>query len=96
MKKYSEIIVALVWFLLLIGVAMFITSCGEPTKNMKINEGDSVVQCVVDSTWSSGSRSTIQPDNIYYFRTKCGNTHCANKSLYEVGDTITYVWKKTL
>jgi len=79
---------------MLLVLAIFMTSCNNTENRMSIDDGDSIVQCVVDSTWSSGSRSSIQPDPIFYFRTECGNTHCTNKCIYKVGDTITYVWKK--
>ena len=95
-KKYIEVIIVVSWFLILLLITLLLTSCGGSESNYKVSEKDSVVQCVVDSTWYNTSPSTIQPSNVYYFRTECGNTHCANQNLYKIGDTITYVWKKTL
>jgi hypothetical protein len=95
-KKYLEVIVVFFWFLILLLITLSLTSCGGSESDYKVTKKDSVVQCVVDSVWSNSSPSTIQPSNVYYFKTECGNTHCVNRNLYKIGDTITYVWKKTL
>lgn len=93
-KKYLEVIVISFWFLILLLITLLLTSCGGSESNYEVTKKDSVIQCVVDSTWSNSSPSTIQPNNIYYFRTECGNTHCTNRKIYKIGDTITYIWKK--
>ena len=54
MKKYSEVIVVVLWFIMLLVLAIFMTSCNNTENRMSIDDGDSIVQCVVDSTWSSG------------------------------------------
>jgi hypothetical protein len=73
-------------------IAIMFTSCNQKPK---IENGDLVVKCVVDSVWVKKSPSTLEIEPSWYIKTSCGEIHKVNKiHLYHIGDTITYVYKK--
>jgi|688.fasta_scaffold1959394_1 hypothetical protein len=91
-KQNWSWIVILLWFALLGIVATTFVSCSEKPK---IEKGDVVVKCIVDSVWVKQSPSTITIHPIHYVKTSCGETHIVNNSrFYHKGDTISYVYKK--
>ncbi len=73
---------------------MFLTiGCGQ-TPNT-IEPGDTVVKCVIDSIEMKQERSTIEVGPYYTYYTDCGEKITTKNNLvYEVGDTITYVYKR--
>lgn len=65
------------------------------TDKNKIEPGDIVKKCVIDSSSVSPPRSTINPDPVFTYYTNCGEILTTNRSgTYHIGDTITYVYKK--
>lgn len=64
------------------------------TEKPKIEKGDIVSTCIIDSVWYSPPPSTIEFEGTFYYRTTCGNvlTTKARQS-YLKGDTITFVKK---
>ena len=92
MKKFAPYILVLIWFLVIGLLAFLLTGCEN---NNKIEPGDKVVKCVIDSTSIEGPRSTIEPYVRYCYYTKCGQRIVTERSdIYKIGDTITYVYKK--
>jgi hypothetical protein len=61
----------------------------------KIEEGDFVLKCVVDSVWIERPKSTLDFGISFHYRTDC-NTFLTTREgqYYHIGDTITYVKKK--
>ena len=71
---------------------LFLLSC--ETKEMKIEKGDIVSICIVDSVWLKPSVSTLDFEGKFYYKTSCGNTLVTRgKQYYQKGDTITFVKK---
>ena len=75
---------------LLLGLLIF---CGCQNQQ-KIEPGDKVVKCVIDS------ESVLQPISVldiqpkYYYYTNCGTKFSCNyDNIYIIGDTITYDYK---
>ena len=92
-EKNSSWILASLWFLLLFLVAVLFAGCSN-SKN-KIEPGDLVIKCVVDSTWTKQGPATIPVEPNHYIKTSCGEIHKVNNpNVYHIGDTITYVYKK--
>lgn len=61
----------------------------------KIEPGDIVKKCVIDTMYITDSPSTIEPGNRYHYRTDCGQVLTTRRNdVYKIGDTITYVYKK--
>ena len=91
-NKYFPYILVLIWFILIGIIAFLVTSCNTPPK---IEPGDKVVKCVIDSMEVKEPHSTIEPNNQYFYYTNCG-THIitTRNDVYKIGDTITYVYKK--
>lgn len=76
----------------LILTSLILLSC--ETKEKKIEKGDIVSTCVVDSVWYSPPPSTIEFEGTFYYRTTCGNVLTTKtKQSYLKGDTITFVKK---
>ena len=76
----------------LLPAILFIMSCGETPK---IEKGDLVCECIIESVQIKESISTIEPEPIYIYQTNCKTVLSTNNSdIYHVGDTITYVYKK--
>jgi len=70
-----------------------IIGCGR-TPNT-IEPGDVVVKCVIDSVDVKQERSTIEVGPYYTYYTDCGEKLTTkNNSVYKIGDTITYVYKR--
>lgn len=78
--------------LLLLPTFIFFMGCGE---RPKIEKGDLVCKCIIDSISVKQSVSTIEPEPTYIFYTNC-NTKLQSyrDDVYHIGDTITYVYKK--
>lgn len=77
----------------LIFLSLFLTSCQEFGK---IEPRDIVKKCVIDTMFITDSPSTIEPGNRYHYRTDCGQIFVTRRNnVYNIGDTITYVYKKT-
>jgi hypothetical protein len=91
-QKNGGWILAFLWFLMIGIIAVMFTSCNQKPK---IENGDLVIKCVVDSVWVKKSPSTLDIEPSWYIKTSCGEIHKVNKiHPYHIGDTITYVYKK--
>ena len=62
---------------------ILLVSCTQKEKNA-VNK-----KCIIDNVEIKQSISTIEPEPIYLYHTKCGNT-IRTKSNYHIGDTIFY------
>jgi len=83
-NEMKKLILLLPFFLL--------TSCNE--EKPKIEEGDLVSYCVVDSVWIEKPISTLDVEPKFKYRTTCGNILTSRmRQFYSKGDTITFVKK---
>ena len=79
--------------ILLLSSLLLTIGCSQ-TPNT-IEPGDTVVKCVIDSIEMKQERSTIEVGPYYTYYTDCGEKITTKNNLvYEVGDTITYVYKR--
>lgn len=70
----------------------FLLSCNK--KEMKIEKGDVVSTCVVDSVWVKQPISTLEFEYRYCYSTTCGNKgYTKGRQVYCIGDTILFVKK---
>jgi hypothetical protein len=70
----------------------FMVGCIE---RPKIEKGDIVIKCVITECEILEPNSTIEPGYNYKYYTNCGEVLTTkNSSIYHIGDTITYVYKK--
>jgi hypothetical protein len=78
---------------ILLTLPLFLFSCSF--EKPKIEVGDVILKCVVDSVWIEGPKSTLDFDVSFHYRTDC-NTFLTTREgqYYHIGDTITYVKKK--
>ncbi len=59
------------------------------------NEKDYVYKkCVIDSISVREPRSTIEIDITYCFHTNCGETILSKYKNHDIGDTVTFVYRK--
>ena len=64
------------------------------TEKPKIEKGDIVSICIIDSVWFEPSKSTLDFDGKFNYITSCGNKLTTRgKQYYQKGDTITFVKK---
>lgn len=76
----------------LILITLILTSCSEFPK---LEEGDTIKKCVIDTMIITESPSTIEYGNVYHYITDCGyRISTRRNTIYKVGDTITYIYKK--
>lgn len=69
-----------------------LTSCKE--EKPKIEKGDLVSICVIDSVWIQRPISTLEIEPKFNYRTTCGNIITSRtRQVYSKGDTITFVKK---
>ena len=79
--------------ILLLSVITLI-SCNE--EKPKIEKGDLVSICVIDSIWMKEPMSALEVEPRFYYRTTCGNVLTTRmRQTYSKGDTITFVKKNT-
>lgn len=92
MKKSIPYLLVLMWFLLIGIVAFILTGCENRNK---IEPGDKVVKCVIDSSWVKQPVAINELTPKYYYKTECGQSFSTDRDdIYKIGDTITYVYKK--
>jgi len=61
----------------------------------KIENGDIVKKCIIDSMFVTESTSTIEYGKRYHYVTDCDEFVITKRSdVYDIGDTITFVYKK--
>jgi hypothetical protein len=90
-KNNFEWVITAIIITLIVILGILISGCGEVPK---IEAGDKVEKCVIDSVYITNSRSTIEPELIYHYSTSCGYEIITKRNAYKIGDTITYVFKK--
>ena len=90
-RKNGLIIGIILWFILVIFVAVFMASCGKPKPT--VEPGDVVKKIVVDSVVVLPPHSTIETDNYYRYYTS-DSSEFTTRTKYRVGDTITTIYKK--
>ncbi len=95
-SKLMNFLKYLIPFLFLFFLSMSLLIAILNRKNdFKIEEGDIVKHCVIDSMFVTDSPSTIEPGNRYHYRTNCGQTFVTRRNdVYKIGDTLTFVYKK--
>ena len=92
MKKFTPYVFAIIWFLLMGIIAFVLTGCENRNK---IEPGDKVVKCVIDSSWVKQPVAINELTPKYYYKTECGQVFSTDRDdIYKIGDTITYVYKK--
>lgn len=92
MKKFAPYVFAILWFLLIGIIALVLTGCENRNK---IEPGDKVVKCVIDSSWVKQPVAINELTPKYYYKTECGQAFSTDRDdIYKIGDTITYVYKK--
>lgn len=91
-KNNFKWVITIIIMTVVIILGVLISGCGEVPK---VEPGDEVEKCVVDSVYTTNSRSTIEPESIYHYKTSCGYVVVTKRNTYKIGDTITYVFKGT-
>jgi hypothetical protein len=92
MKKNTPILLAILWFVLISFVAFLLSGCENRNR---IEPGDKVVKCVIDSAWVKQPVAINELTPKYYYKTDCGEKFSTDRSdIYKIGDTITYIYKK--
>lgn len=93
MKKDYTFIGILLWFIFVTLFSIVITSCNG--NRYKIEDGDNVVKCIIDTQYVMEPQSVLDVDPTYVYITDCGNKIFTSRGdVYSIGDTITYVYKK--
>jgi hypothetical protein len=79
----------------IIVISSLLLTIGCSQKPNTIEPGDTVVKCVIDSISIQQERSTIEVGPYYTYYTDCGEKITTkNNSVYKIGDTITYDYKR--
>jgi len=77
----------------LLFIFIFIVGC--KFDKPKIEPGDKVIKCTIDSMSVKMPASVAEYEPKYYYYTDCGQPIISNRNdLYKIGDTIMYVYKK--
>jgi hypothetical protein len=92
MNKIKLTLAIILWFALLFLVALNLTSCGKP-KN-KIQNGDFIIKCRIDSIHVLPQHSSIEPDRKWEYFTSCNTKIVGLSNSYKLGDSVTYVLNK--
>ena len=93
MKKNYTLIGILLWFIFVTLFSIVVTSCNG--ERYKIEDGDKVIKCVIDTQYVEPPKSDIEIEPTYVYITDCGNRIVTRRGdVYSIGDTITYVYKK--
>ena len=81
-------------FLFFVGLVLFTAILNRSTYD-KIEDGDIVKKCVIDTFYVTESPSTIEYGKRYHYSTDCDEFVITKRNdVYKIGDTITYVYKK--
>jgi hypothetical protein len=79
----------------IIFLSSLLLTLGCSQKPNTIEPGDIVVKCVIDSIDVKQERSSIEVGPYYTYYTDCGEKLTTkNNLIYNIGDTITYVYKR--
>jgi hypothetical protein len=81
-------------FLFFVGLVLFAAIINRSTYD-KIEDGDIVKRCVIDTFYVTESPSTIEYGKRYHYSTDCDEFVITKRNdVYKIGDTITYVYKR--
>jgi len=69
MKKNTPILLAILWFVLISFVAFLLSGCENRNR---IEPGDKVVKCVIDSAWVKQPVAINELNHKYYYKTEGG------------------------
>ena len=74
---------------------VLIASILNKSRYDEIEEGDIVTKCVIDTFYVTESPSTIEFGKRYHYSTDCDEfVITKGYDLYDIGDTITFIYKK--
>ena len=74
---------------------VLIASILNKSRYDEIEEGDIVTKCVIDTFYVTESPSTIEFGKRYHYSTDCDEFVITKRyDLYDIGDTITFIYKK--
>ena len=84
------------YFFPLFVISFFVlTFISVSRQHPKIEDGDIIKKCVIDTFYITQSPSTIEYGNRYNYITDCDEFVITKRNdVYKIGDTITYVYKK--
>jgi len=84
------------YFFPLFVISFFVlTFISVSRQHPKIEDGDIIKKCVIDTFYITQSPSTIEYGNRYHYITDCDEFVITKRNdVYKIGDTITYVYKK--
>ena len=81
-------------FLFFVGLVLLAAILNRSTYD-KIEDGDIVKRCVIDTFYVTESPSTIEYGKRYHYSTDCDEFVITKRNdVYKIGDTITYVYKR--
>ena len=81
-------------FLFFVGLVLLAAIINRSTYD-KIEDGDIVKRCVIDTFYVTESPSTIEYGKRYHYSTDCDEFVITKRNdVYKIGDTITYVYKR--
>jgi hypothetical protein len=81
-------------FILILGLVLIASILEEKSSN-KIEKGDIVKRCIIDTMFVTESPSTIEYGKRYHYITDCDEFVITKRNdVYKIGDTITYIYKK--
>jgi len=92
MKNKLQYYILILWFIAVVIFAMIFVGCENSNK---IEPGDRIEKCVIDSFEVKQPVSVAEFEQSYIYYTNCGTRIISRSSgAYKIGDTITYVYKK--
>ncbi len=93
MKKKLPYYLIIIWFIILITFAIvFVGAC---TNDHKIEPGDRVENCIIDTFYKIPQVSVLDIEPKYRYITDCDFKFTTTRNdIYKIGDTIKIVYKK--
>jgi hypothetical protein len=92
MKKNLFTYIVIFWFIAVIIFAILFVSCVD---SPKIEQGDRVENCIIDTFYRLPQISVMDIEPKYRYTTDCGFKFTTTRNdVYKIGDTIKIVYKK--
>lgn len=92
MKKNLFTYIVIIWFIAVLIFAILFVGCVDPPK---IEEGDRVENCIVDTIQRLPQVSVVDIEPKYMVITDCDfKFTTTRKDIYKIGDTVKLVYKK--
>ena len=84
------------YFFPLFVISFFVlTFISVSRQHPKIENGDILKKCVIDTMYVTESPSTIEYGKRYNYKTSCDEVILTKRNnIYEIGDTLTFIYKK--